>query len=106
MGDGRLQSLLDAAEKFAGTDDSLALFLAAAIRSTDPDDLARQEQARLLEVLAQSHARLAEGEIGATRIHITPPARAGDPMLVDVISPDMPFIVDSVLGALRAMGGA
>src|SRR5690606_6086665 len=71
----------------------------------DPDDLARQDGAALLAALTRSHARLTVGNGKATRIAVTEPAAPGAALVIDVISPDMPFIVDSVLAALRAMGG-
>ncbi|MBJ3785244.1 NAD-glutamate dehydrogenase [Devosia sediminis] len=91
----------------AGTegDESLRLFLETAIAAIDPDDLARQDPDRLIDALTSSHARLVRGPVEATRVLATRPAAAGGPLLLDVISPDMPFIVDSALAALRAMGG-
>lgn len=105
MADERTQDFINRAKALAGNDASLQLFLTAAIRATDPDDLTRQDGDGFLSVLSESHKRLIAGEAGATRLFATPPARSGDPLVLDVISPDMPFIVDSVLAAVRAMGG-
>jgi glutamate dehydrogenase len=106
MADMRLREFVEAGKRLAGEDESLARFLEAALRATDPDDLARQEPSHFLEVLRRSHERLIKGGPEETRIFATPPADPGAPLVLDVISPDMPFIVDSVLAALRAMGGA
>ncbi|ODT72179.1 MAG: NAD-glutamate dehydrogenase [Pelagibacterium sp. SCN 63-23] len=97
---------LDEARRVAGGDGGLALFLAEAIAAIDPDDLARQQPGSLITALAGSYGRLAEGALDATRIAVTPPGSVGDALVLDIISPDMPFIVDSALAALRAMGGA
>ena len=98
--------VLEAAERAAEGDGGLALFLAEAIAAIDPDDLARQDPASLIAALKRTHRRLAEGLPDGTRIAATPPETAGAPLVLDVISPDMPFIVDSTLAALRAMGGS
>src|SRR5215217_804539 len=105
MTDERSRPFFEAAETMAGGNMSLRKFLVEAIKAVDPDDLARQSPQSLLPALARSHAALIEGPLGATRILTTPPATPGAPLVIDVISPDMSFIVDSTLAALRAMGG-
>ncbi|MCW5722113.1 MAG: NAD-glutamate dehydrogenase [Devosia sp.] len=105
MADERTRDFINKAKVLAGDDASLDLFLVAAIRATDPDDLSRQDEEAFLAALAESHARLIAGDATQTRLFATPPSAAGAPLVLDVISPDMPFIVDSVLAALRAMGG-
>ena len=97
--------VLERARARAGGDASLGLFLERAIAAIDPDDLARQNPQSLIEALVTSHERLTDGPTEVTRVLATPPAQPGAPLLLDIISPDMPFIVDSALGALRAMGG-
>ncbi|OAM79283.1 NAD-glutamate dehydrogenase [Devosia elaeis] len=87
-------------------DESLRRFLKQAIAAIDPDDLARQDEKTLIAALRRSHERLVEGPLEQTRIYATPAAAPGDALVLDIICPDMPFIVDSALAALRAMGGA
>ncbi len=105
MVDARTAQILEQAYAMAGEDAALAKFLTAAIGATDPDDLARQDLGKLLVALRRSHDRLKGSVAGTTRIVATPPQGPGDPLVLDIISPDMPFIVDSTLAALRAMGG-
>ncbi|MBE7733588.1 NAD-glutamate dehydrogenase [Devosia sp. CC-YST696] len=89
----------------AGTDESLRLFLMEAIAAIDPDDLSRQDPETLIGALQRSHQFLFEGTLEKTRIYATAPNAPGAPLVLDIICPDMAFIVDSALAALRAMGG-
>ncbi len=100
-GETRFKTAIDA----AGTNESLRRFLVEAISAIDPDDLSRQDPRTLVESLRQSHERLLSGPPEKTRIYATPPAAPGDPLVLDIICPDMAFIVDSALAALRTMGG-
>jgi len=104
--DGRVESLLDRAMEHAGDNASLSRFLVEAIRAADPDDLSRADMAVLMAAFGHAHERLLAGSLDSTRIEATPPQKLGDPLILDIICPDMPFIVDSALAALRAMGGA
>ncbi|WP_375597897.1 NAD-glutamate dehydrogenase [Devosia sp. Naph2] len=97
--------LLDLAKAASGSNDSLQRLLAAAILASDADDLEQLESDRLINALTTSHERLTTTPRGATRIEATRPNTPGEPLLIDIICPDMPFIVDSTLAALRAMGG-
>jgi len=101
-----LAGMLERARSAAADRPDLLLFLKQALKAIDPDDLAGQDPDTLLAALVESHARLVAGGAAATRIVVTPPARPGEALVLDIISPDMPFIVDSALAALRAMGGA
>ncbi|SFV35623.1 glutamate dehydrogenase [Devosia crocina] len=105
MADERSRPFIEAAREFAGENRSLLTFLVEAIKAADPDDLVRQSSDVLLPALARSHQALIEGPLTETRILMSPPERPGAPLIIDVISPDMPFIVDSTLAALRAVGG-
>src|SRR5690606_9318384 len=97
--------LVEQAKARAMGGEGLERFLLDAIAAIDPDDLAKQEPTFLIEALVRSHDRLVGGSTDDTRIIATPPATSGDPLIIDIISPDMPFIVDSALAALRTMGG-
>ncbi|WIY53756.1 NAD-glutamate dehydrogenase [Devosia sp. YIM 151766] len=89
-----------------GLDASLRRFLIEAIGAIDPDDLSRQEPETLIAMLRRSHERLIDGPLEDIRIFVTPPETPDGSLVLDIICPDMPFIVDSALAALRAMGGA
>ncbi len=106
MTDERSWAFIEAATALAQGDASLERFLIEAIKATDPDDLMREEPAVLLAALSRSHAAAIAGQLGETRILLSPPTDAGGALVIDIISPDMPFIVDSTLASLRAMGGA
>lgn len=106
MTDERSWAFIEAASALAKGNASLERFLIEAIKAADPDDLVRQKPEVLLAALEASHKALFAGSLSDTRILLTPPAHAGGALVIDVISPDMPFIVDSTLAALRAMGGA
>jgi glutamate dehydrogenase len=93
------------AEVRAANNMSLRRLLTSAIAATDPDDLVRQNPDAFIDALSESHERLTGGPLDRTRILVTPPRAQGSPMLLDIITPDMPFIVDSALAALRAAGG-
>jgi len=106
MADARLAQLIERARQRAGDKPGLERFLLDAIKATDPDDLERQDYDALLDALVRSHEALVSGDSSGTRILTQAPATPGEALVIDVISPDMPFIVDSVLAALRAMGGS
>ena len=50
-------------------------------------------------------ARLGKRELANHRIYDLLPEHPGHPEIIEVFSADMPFIVDSILGAVRAHGG-
>ncbi len=97
--------ITEAIKAAANGEQSLERFLGEAVAAIDPDDLARQAPDELIAALRQSHERLLAGPLDETRIFATPPDAPGAPLVLDIICPDMPFIVDSALAALRAMGG-
>ncbi|SMQ61586.1 glutamate dehydrogenase [Devosia lucknowensis] len=97
--------ILAQANSSAIDDSSLRLMLTRAIAAIDPDDLARQDPTTLIGALTTTHARLIAAPVETTRVLATRPATPGEPLVIDIIGPDMPFIVDSALAALRAAGG-
>ncbi len=101
-----MKALLDEAARRAAGNAGLELLLVAALKAADPDDLARQDPERLFAALTRTYERLVTPDRAETLILATPPQSSGQALILDIISPDMPFIVDSVLAALRAMGGA
>ncbi|GAB5428404.1 MAG: NAD-glutamate dehydrogenase [Devosia indica] len=97
--------LLELAKSKSAGNDSLQRLLVAAISAADADDLERQNGDALIAALTTSHERLTATPQGATRVATTAPAGPGEALMLDIVCPDMPFIVDSALAALRAMGG-
>ena len=82
-------------------------FLKAALGATDPDDLAAFSQPDLETVLADTHRLLAQAGNPDPLVAVGEPVELGRRVVtpVVVISSDKPFIVDSVLAAIRARGG-
>ena len=105
MGQSNRPALLDRAAILAAEDAGFARFLKAAILAMDSEDLGRQPPEQFEAALRQSYAHLLAYSGDSSRTTATLPQKAGEPLVLDVISPDMPFIVDSALAALRAAGG-
>jgi len=82
-----------------------ARFLKAAALATDREDLAHIAADRFEAILRRSYEHLRERDGSASVTIITPPQAGSDPLVIDIISPDMPFIVDSALAAVRYAGG-
>ena len=97
--------LLARAEALQNEDAAFGQFLGAAVRATDAEDLNRLPPETFEAIARRSFASVARHSGDASGVTLTPPVRAGEPLVIDVISPDMPFIVDSALAALRAAGG-
>ncbi|MET3926108.1 NAD-glutamate dehydrogenase [Devosia sp. 2618] len=99
-------SLLGRVTELATSDAGFSWFLKAAVMATDPEDLARQDPAAFEAILRQSYDHLLAYSGDSSRLTTIEPAQSGDPLVIDIISPDMPFIVDSALAAVRAGGGS
>ena len=97
--------LLSRAEALSNEDPSFAMFLRAAVLASSAEDLAGLSPERFETILRRTHGHVASYNGNASTIAIAPPEMASDPLVIDVISPDMPFIVDSALAAVRAAGG-
>ncbi|MGV8856416.1 MAG: NAD-glutamate dehydrogenase [Devosia sp.] len=98
-------ALLKRATALASEDAGFAQFLHSAALATDSEDLARQAPDRFEAILRQSYGHLQNYTGKGSKLSVTEPAQVGDPLVLDIVSPDMPFIVDSALAALRAAGG-
>ena len=99
------RGLLDRAGALAQSEPNFARFLAATLAATDPADLNATSPEVFEAALRQTYGRL--GQRGK-RTHVVfdlPPAHAGHNERLEIFSADMPFIVDSVLAAIRAKGG-
>ena len=105
QGTTQQQAMLNRAAILAGDEAGFASFFTAAVQATDSEDLGRQDPGAFEATLRRSYQSVLSYQGEASQIIVTPPARSGDALVLDVISPDMPFIVDSVLAALRTTGG-
>lgn len=94
------------ARTLLGKDPGFAHFYAHTLAATDDEDLAQIDPARFEAVLRHSYAGLGQREADGHLINIWSPDTETPPKLqvVDVFVENMPFLVDSVLGALRAEG--
>ncbi len=88
---------------------SFANFLALSVASIDPHDLIGFSPEKFENILRHSYKRLGQREKGRHLINIWRPEEDKDTpspiQIIDIFVDDMPFLVDSVLGAIRAMGG-
>jgi len=95
-------ALIARTEALQSTQTSFANLLRHTLAAMDPEDLAASDAGELEAILRAAHAKLAKRAAHASLVDIT---SSSGGMIVDVISDDMPFIVDSVLAAIRARGG-
>ncbi len=98
-------ALLARAKTYVAGEPSFARFLAAATLATDTEDLASHSPDVLETLWRSSYDRLGRRDPAPHEVYFVPPVDRGHPEVVEVFSGDMPFIVDSVLAAIRAMGG-
>jgi glutamate dehydrogenase len=99
------QSLARRAGELRESEPNFARFLASAIEATDAADLDRWTAERVEAMLRRAYTRLGKRE-GKSHLVFDFPDPAGGPELIEIFSTDMPFIVDSVLAAIHARGGA
>jgi glutamate dehydrogenase len=100
-------ALLARGRALTASEPNYARFLLQAVHATDPDDLSPYSPDVIDAEFHHAYALL-ERRAGATHfVQITRPdaAAPGSPETIDIFTPDMPFIVDSVLAAVRARGG-
>lgn len=98
-------ALLSQAAALSSAEPDFARFLTAAIQASDAEDTDRVDPDGFIASLRAAHARAIAHTGSSSAVTLTPPARSGEPLVIDIISPDMPFIVDSALAAVRAAGG-
>ena len=88
---------------------NFANFLALSIASIDPHDLVGFSLESFEAILRHSYKRIGQREAGKHLINIWQPEdniKTPHPIqIIDIFVDDMPFLVDSVLGAIRSMGG-
>ena len=97
--------LIARAQGYQSTEPSFARFLKTVAEASDPEDLAVFSAEVLEATFRKSYGRLGKRELASHNIYIMPPETPGAPEIVEVFSADMPFIVDSVLAAVRSYGG-
>ncbi len=102
-------ALSERAKYLAKKEPNFANFLALSIGSIDNHDLLGLSPKHFEEILRHSYKRLQTREAGKHLINIWQPQEQSDTstpsQVIDIFVDDMPFLVDSVLGAIRAMGG-
>lgn len=96
--------LMSRADEFAAMEPSFARFLTAVVEASDEEDIDRVSSTLFESMFRTAFGRLGKRELASRSIHIVPPAAPGLPEVIEVFSADMPFIVDSVLAAIRAQG--
>ncbi|RYE11022.1 MAG: NAD-glutamate dehydrogenase [Hyphomicrobiales bacterium] len=99
------RGLLDRAEELRETEPNFARFLLATVGATDPDDLDGTSPEVVEAMLRRTYTRLGKREGKSHIVFDFAPEHPGHPELIEIFSADMPFIVDSVLAAIRAKGG-
>ncbi|WP_291385372.1 NAD-glutamate dehydrogenase [Devosia sp.] len=99
------RGLMDRLEELRETEPNFARFMLAMVNATDPDDLEGSSAEVVEAMLRKTYTRLGKREGKSHVIFDFPPEHPGHPELIEIFSADMPFIVDSVLAAIRAKGG-
>ena len=97
--------LTERATELKQTEPNFARFMAAAVASVDADDLKPSATEAFEALLRKAYTRLGKREGKPHRVYDFPPEKPGDPDQLEIFSADTPFIVDSVLAAIRAKGG-
>jgi glutamate dehydrogenase len=98
-------ALITRAQGYLSTEPSFARFLRAVAEASDPEDFRPDTAEMLEERFRKSYGRLGKRELASFSVHVIPAERPGGRDIVEVFCADMPFIVDSVLAAVRAYGG-
>ncbi|HEY9010778.1 MAG TPA: NAD-glutamate dehydrogenase, partial [Devosia sp.] len=97
--------LLARAQTLLSTEPGFGRFLRLVVEATDPEDLKTRSAGMLEALFRKSYSRLGKRELANHKIYFMPAEGPGHPEIVEIFSADMPFIVDSVLAAVRAHGG-
>jgi glutamate dehydrogenase len=99
-------ALLARTRRLVESEPNFARFMLATIKSTDPADLSLYSADTLETYLRQTYARIGKREAAHHLVYVLPGRLGGDPDIIEAFSADSPFIVDSVLAAIRAHGGS
>ena len=87
------------------TEPNFARFLAAMAAATETDDLSSYSPEVIEAMLRKTYTRLGKREGRSHVVFDSEPERPIQSEMLEIFSADMPFIVDSVLAAIRAKGG-
>src|SRR4051812_20136807 len=99
------RGFIDRAEALGETEPNFARFLTATVNAANPDDLSHFSPEIFEGMLRKTYTRLGKREGRSHVVYDFEPERPGGPEQFEIFSADMPFIVDSVLAAIRAKGG-
>ncbi len=104
-GGGTRAKLLAIGQQLAESEPNFSRFLLTTLNATEAEDLAPYRPGEVEAILRRSYGLIEERKDAPYFVAISPPAETMNaPEVIDVFSPDMPFIVDSVLAAVRARG--
>lgn len=105
MTTGTRSKLISKGQDLAKEEPNFSRFFLYTINATDAEDLAPYKVDEIETILRRSYDLLEARGKAPHFVAISPPAdRLNAPEIIDVFSTDMPFIVDSVLAAIRAKG--
>lgn len=96
--------LVAAAHKLGSSEKSFANFLVHLTNSIDETDLSHYNIDEFLDIARKTYENLGKRQSKEHSITITPLGDKNNTHIIDVYNEDMPFIVDSGLGAIRACG--
>ena len=99
------QGLLARVAELRETEPNFARFVAATVAATETDDLSIYSPEVLEAMLRKTYTRLGKREGRSHVLFHFAPDQVGHNEMIEIFSTDMPFIVDSVLAAIRAKGG-
>ena len=97
--------LLARAEGLSSSEPSFGRFLEATVKSADPEDVNVYPAQILEDLFRRSYGRLGKRESLSHKVYFLPQEEVSGREIIEIFSADMPFIVDSVLAAIRAKGG-
>ena len=103
---GTRDNLLARATALMESEPNFGRFLRATVEATDAEDLRPYAAETLEAILRRSFEQLGKRGAAAYRIISHPAETAAGPEIIEIFSSDMPFIVDSVLAAVRASGAS
>src|SRR4029079_16758563 len=90
------RDLLQKVAQLRETEPNFARFLSAAVAATETDDLSIYSADALEGTLRKTYTRLGKREGRSHVIFDFEPEKPGQSEILEIFSPDMPFIADSV----------
>ena len=99
------RGMLERAAQLRETEPNFARFMLAMVNATETDDLSTYSPEVLEAMLRKTYTRLGKREGRSHVIFDFEPEGTEQSEHFEIFSTDMPFIVDSVLAAIRAKGG-